>query len=92
MVLNNEVKDEQKIIIGGIIDTVKEITTKKGKHMAFVTLTDFTGTIEGVVFPKTYESNKHLIVPDTIIAIQAIVSDRDGQKTIILNGMKKLEK
>ncbi|MFT7328043.1 MAG: DNA polymerase-3 subunit alpha [Crocinitomicaceae bacterium] len=92
MVLNDEVKDEQKIIIGGIIDTVKEITTKKGKHMAFVTLTDFTGTIEGVIFPKTYEANRDLIIPDTVIAIQAIVSDRDGQKTIILNGLKALEK
>lgn len=92
MVLENEIKDEQKIIIGGIIESIKEITTKKGKHMAFITLTDFTGTIEGVIFPKTYESNKETLVIDTVVAVQATVSDRDGQKTIILNGIKILEK
>ena len=91
LILEDEIKNEQKVIIGGIIESVKEITTKKGQKMAFVTLTDLTGTIEGVVFPKTYESNKDVIVEDNVIAVQATVSDRDGQKTIIMNGIKKLE-
>ncbi len=92
MILEDEIKDSQKTVIGGIIEQVKEITTKKGQKMAFITLSDFTGTIEGVVFPKTYESNKDIIMPDTIIAAQVTASDRDNQKTIIINGIKKLEK
>jgi len=92
MIHEDEVKNEQKIIIGGIIDTVKEITTKKGQKMAFVTISDFTGSIEAVVFPKTYEKNKEVVVEDTVIAVQAVVSDRDGEKSVIINGIKKLAK
>ncbi|MCI5050752.1 MAG: DNA polymerase III subunit alpha [Candidatus Pacebacteria bacterium] len=92
MIHSGDVKNEQKIIIGGIIDTVKEITTKKGQKMAFITISDFTGSVEAVVFPKTYEKNKSIIVPDTVIATQSVVSDRDGEKSVIINGIKKLEK
>ncbi len=92
MIHEGEIKADQKIVIGGIIDTVKEITTKKGKKMAFITVTDFTGSIEAVVFPKTYESNREIVVEDTIIAVQATVSDRDGELSVLINGIKKLEK
>ena len=92
MIHEGEIKADQKIIIGGIIDTVKEITTKKGKKMAFITVTDFTGSIEAVVFPKTYEANREIVVEDTIIAMQATVSDRDGELSVLINGLKVLEK
>lgn len=92
MIHENEIKNEQKIILGGIIETVKEITTKKGDKMAFLTVTDFTSSIEAVIFPRTYGKNKEIIKEDTIIAVQATVSDRDGKKSIIINGIKKLNK
>jgi len=92
MIYEGEIKTEEKIIIGGIIDTVKEVTTKKGQKMAFITISDFTGSIEAVVFPKTYEKNRDVVLEDTVIAMQAIVSDRDGEKSVIINGIKKLQK
>ncbi len=90
MIHNNEVRNEQKVIIGGIIEQVKEITTKKGDKMAFLTLSDFTSSIEAVVFPRVYKKNSDILKEDTIIAVQATVSDRDGQKSVIINGVKKL--
>jgi DNA polymerase-3 subunit alpha len=92
MIHEGEVGNEEKVVIGGIIEVIKEITTKKGQKMAFVTLRDFTGSIEAVVFPKTYLANKEILIEDTVIATQSTVSDRDGQKTIIINGLKRLEK
>lgn len=92
MINEGEIKPDQKIIIGGIIDIAKEITTKKGKKMAFITLTDFTGSIEAVVFPKTYETHREIVEADTVIAIQATVSERDGDLSVLVNGIKKLEK
>ncbi len=90
MIHDGEIKNEQKIIIGGIIENVKEITTKKGDKMAFLTIADFTSSIEAVIFPKTFKRNQDLIIEDNIVAIQAIVSDRDGAKSVIINGIKKL--
>lgn len=92
MIYNGEVKNEQKIIIGGIVEQVKEITTKKGDKMAFLTIADFTSSIEAVVFPRTYQKNKDFLIPDTIVAVQAAVSNRDGSHSVIINGIKKLEK
>ncbi len=91
MILSDEIKNEQKVVIGGIIEIVKEINTKKGDKMAFVTLSDFTGSIEAVVFPKTYEKNREIIAEEQVIAVQAKVSDRDGAKSIIIEGIKKLQ-
>ena len=89
---NDDVKDEQKIIVGGIVDEYKEILTKKGKKMAFITLSDFTGSIEAVVFPKIFEKYREIIQPDSVVAVQATVSVRDGAKSILINGIRKLEK
>ncbi|MCD5389991.1 MAG: DNA polymerase III subunit alpha [Candidatus Pacebacteria bacterium] len=57
MIHDNEIKNEQKSVIGGIIESVKEITTKKGDKMAFLTIADFTSSIEAVIFPRTYKKN-----------------------------------
>ena len=35
---------------------IKEITTKKGDKMAFITGSDETGSIEYTLFPKTYNN------------------------------------
>lgn len=91
-ILSDEIDDGQKIIIGGIIESVKEIMTKKGQKMSFLTMSDFTGTIEAVVFPKTFESHRSILVTDTVVAVQAKVSLRDGQKSILIEGIKRLEK
>lgn len=87
---DDTVRNEQTVIIGGIIESPKIITTKKGEKMAFFTLSDFTGSIEVVVFPKSYESYRDNIVEDTVIALKGKVGDKDGTKNIIIVGIKLL--
>ncbi|MBI5369701.1 DNA polymerase III subunit alpha [Candidatus Uhrbacteria bacterium] len=64
---------------GGVVVSVKEITTKKGAAMAFVALEDPTGTQEAVVFPETYATYKHLLIPETLVLVSAKISHRDGR-------------
>lgn len=90
MIATDEVKNEQHIIVGGIIESVKEITTKKGDKMAFLSLSDFSGSTEAVVFPKLYQKNRDLLQEDAIVAVKAKVSERDGTKSIIIEGIKPL--
>jgi DNA polymerase-3 subunit alpha len=91
MIHADEIIHDQHVIIGGIIQGIKEINTKKGDKMAFLTLTDFTSSIEAVIFPKIYSQYRNIITEDGIVVIQAHVSDRDEKKTIIINKIKKLE-
>src|SRR3989338_10184680 len=47
----------KKIILGGLISSVKKIITKNGKPMLFMKLEDLTGKTEIVIFPNLLERN-----------------------------------
>jgi DNA polymerase-3 subunit alpha len=50
--------------IGGIVSQYREMITKKGDKMARFVLEDSAGTMEVVVFPKTFEKVRHVLVSD----------------------------
>ncbi|MDD2935070.1 MAG: DNA polymerase III subunit alpha [Candidatus Pacebacteria bacterium] len=78
--------------VAGLVDEVKEILTKKGSSkMAFVRISDFTGTMETVVFPKTYEQFKDIILEDTTVAFKGKISKRNGETSLIVDSVKKLD-
>ena len=72
-----------KVTIGGLVSSVREISTKKGDKMAFVVLEDATGELEVVVFPSTYSEKPKAWVQDTVIKITGKINtkDRDGRAT-----------
>ncbi len=53
-----KVHDGAKEIIGGMITDKTVKHTKTNQMMAFVTVEDLLGTVEVVVFPRDYESNR----------------------------------
>ncbi|MDD9138820.1 DNA polymerase III subunit alpha [Fructobacillus sp. CRL 2054] len=50
-----ELSENQQVSIYGLIKQVKVIKTKKGDQMAFLSVSDMTGSVDVTVFPKTYE-------------------------------------
>jgi DNA polymerase-3 subunit alpha len=50
----------QQIVIAGMVQRLRRHLTKNGNEMAFVTLEDQVGTCDIVVFPRVWESSKHL--------------------------------
>ncbi len=77
--------------IGGIIEEVREIMTKNNEPMAFIKIADFTGSIDAVVFPRTYSQFKSAIAPDKCIAAICKVSERNGEISLIIERLKVLE-
>jgi DNA polymerase III subunit alpha len=60
--LVKELPHQSKIEFGAVITRISEITTAKTKQkMAFLSLEDTTGVIEGVVFSSIYSKFKELI-------------------------------
>ncbi len=92
--LIKKVKTESKtgslVTIACILDEVKIIMTKKNDRMAFIKVSDFTGSIEAVVFSKTFEANKDILINDNIIAIQGRITERNGEKSIAIENLKKI--
>jgi DNA polymerase III subunit alpha len=73
--------DGKKAHIGGIINSVRVIQTKKGDNMAFVQMSDVSGDIELLLFPSMYEQTAWLWEQDKIVLVDGTVNakDRDGQ-------------
>ena len=60
--------------------------------MAFVRVNDNSGSIEVIVFPKTYEANKPDLILNTVILFRGTVSERDGEYSILLEKIVNLDK
>lgn len=81
---NLKVSDGDKVIIGGLISAVSRKVTRNNTMMAFITLEDLYGTIEVVVFPKTFENCRNLVEEDEIVIVKGRVAVREDEQTKIL--------
>ena len=74
-----EAEDGKQYTLGGIIDEVKHIITRRGENMATLQVEDLYGVVEVVVYSRTYEKYRGLIEEGNSIIIsgRAQVSDRD---------------
>ncbi len=83
-------KDGAEITLACIVEEIKPLTTKKGDAMAFMKVADFSGSLETVVFPRVLFEFKNACVPDRCIAIKGKMSERNGQKSMIIEKIKIL--
>ncbi|MDO4330881.1 MAG: DNA polymerase III subunit alpha [Lachnospiraceae bacterium] len=72
-----KVVDGSTVTIGGMVAGKVLKTTKTGQMMAFITLEDMLGSVEVLVFPKVYESQRELFAEDEKLFIQGRVSIGD---------------
>ena len=86
-----EFKDQAEVTIGGIIDAIREIVTKKGDRMAFVTLQDLTGTCEIVVFPEVFRNSLNLLKKDNCVFVRGKINLRDDIPKILAEEIVALD-
>ncbi|MBI2475511.1 DNA polymerase III subunit alpha [Candidatus Uhrbacteria bacterium] len=72
---------------GGVITAIKEIITKKGEPMAFVSVEDATGVVELVLFPEVFTRSKFSLQLDQLTLVSAKVSRRNGELSLLANGL-----
>jgi DNA polymerase III subunit alpha len=75
--------DNNKVIVGGLINTMRIIVTKNGAKMAFIGMEDKTGDTEIIVFPSVYQQIGEYLKQDVAIRVEGTVNcrDRDGNMT-----------
>jgi DNA polymerase-3 subunit alpha len=79
-----------EVTLAGIIETVRQVVTKKNERMAFIKISDFTDSIEAVIFPSVFQKSIDLFVPEKCIAFSGKVSNRNGEKSIIIEAVKEI--
>jgi len=90
---NAKVQDGSRIVIGGIIVKKQNKITKNNNMMAFITLEDLYGAVEGIVFPKIYENCKDALYEDNIVVVEGLIdASEEEEPKIICNKITELKK
>lgn len=77
-------------VTGGMIEDIRVILTKGGDQMAFIKLADYDGSIEAVVFPKSFAVHKEILKPESCIALKGKLSSRNGELSLVADDLKAL--
>ncbi len=79
----------KKIILHGIVSTVRKIITKAGKNMAILELEDTSGKIECAIFPMTFDKiNAKAFEVDAFLKVSGKISDRNEMINCIVDEIK----
>lgn len=71
------VSDNEIATVGGMIIDKTIKYTKNNQTMAFITIEDLVGTLEVIIFPKSYESSSRLLNIDEKVFIRGRVSTEE---------------
>ena len=80
-----EVKEQEMVVVAGMVDRFRQHLTKKGNNMGFVTLEDMYGKIGLVIFPQVWEKVYHLIEMDKVLLAEGRVDAAQGEPKILVN-------
>jgi len=78
------------VVTAGMIETVRELITKKGDKMAFVQLVSKDESMELVTFPECFETYRNLLVPGTCVAIKGKLNIRNDEPSVLVDKIKLL--
>ncbi len=76
-------EEGSRVSLFGLPGAVKEISTKNGDRMAFLTLEDANGAIEVTIFPETYRNSvAHLRSGQPIVVRGKLEASDEGRKIL----------
>ncbi|MFC7061543.1 DNA polymerase III subunit alpha [Halobacillus seohaensis] len=68
-----------------VVETIKEIRTKRGDPMSFLTLSDETREMDAVLFPDSHRDAKSWLQENELVTVNGKVENRNGKKQWIVN-------
>ena len=74
-----------------IVEKFKRIHTKRGDSMAFVTISDETDEMEGVIFPNVFREVNQWLKEEVIVSIEGKVGVRNNRKQIIIESLQQVD-
>jgi DNA polymerase-3 subunit alpha len=76
-------RDGEVVTVGGIVSSLRHMTTKKGDAMVFLRLDDVTGGTDVMVFNSTYAQARELCTVDRILIVKGRVDHKEGETKLI---------
>lgn len=86
-----EREDKGRVCVGGIISSLREVTTKGGDRMAFATLEDIKGSVSVIVFPDLYKKVITLLKSESPLLVVGSLDAAEEETKIIATAIVPLE-
>jgi DNA polymerase-3 subunit alpha len=74
-------RDGEIVTVGGIVSSLKQLTTKKGEPMVFAGLEDVTGSCEVVAFNSVYQQARDLLLQDRVLIVRGRIDHKQQGET-----------
>jgi len=79
-------RDGEEIVIGGLVNKLKFTQTKRtNEKMAIVTLEDLEGTVDLLVFPKTFKEYGQHLVKDAILFFRGNLDKKEQDPKLLVS-------
>ena len=86
-----ESEESSKVTVGGVVNRLRPIRTKKDQMMAFVTLSDAFGDMDLVFFPKTWEQYQQIVDVGRVLLVEGKAQHRDSKISILVDNASAVE-
>ncbi|MBI4636308.1 MAG: hypothetical protein HY727_08160 [Candidatus Rokubacteria bacterium] len=80
-----------RVLLIGQVALVKEIPTKSGNRMAFVTLEDMDGTVDVTVFPEPFKAAAPYLRSHDPLLVRGRIDDGDKGRVVLAEDVRPLE-
>ena len=80
-----------EVLVGGIISAYRPLRTRRGAPMAVLTLEDRDGSLEVVVFPKTYERCAPVLAPERLVLVTGKLDKNEETARLMADDVRPIE-
>lgn len=85
-----ELNEGYNVTVGGIINSLKSLFTKKNDTMAVFNLEDLSGSVEVVVYPDIFNKYRDFIINEAKVLLSGKLQFKDEEPKITLSYIKNL--
>ena len=86
-----DARHQERVNVAGIVTKIRHHQTAKGKTMAFATIEDTQGSIDLVIFPRTWQEYADKIRFDEIILVRGKVDAKRGEPKVLVDSVSELK-
>lgn len=87
----SDLSEGTNVKVVGVVSSSKTIVGKNKKPMAFITLEDFSGSVECVVFSDLYEKARRDICVDSILVVKGRTSSKEEETKLIAQEVEEFK-
>jgi DNA polymerase-3 subunit alpha len=80
-----DVDQGQSVCVAGMVTHVRPYQTRSGKPMGFVSLEDLQGSLELVIFSRTWNEVVDWLAPDKVVVVKGKVDRERGDPKILVD-------